>query len=355
MSHPPRVSVLMPVYNRQEYVAQAIESLLGQTWHDFELVIVDGGSTDGTLDILARYARLDDRVRVEPQLEPNLRSARNQLLEMARGEYYAIADSDDIYLKHRLERQVAFLDSHPKVGLCGTWVIMTDGVGRQIWRTPTSDAAIRCRLLFSSALAHSSAMLRRELFTRQGLNYRFNTCEDYDLWVRAAEHVLLANIPNALVHYRFHTDQDSQRTQRDGTFGTVTRQIRLAQLNRMGLQPTDAETDVHEAISTMQPPADRDSLIRAEAWLHQLQTTNRLERIYPEPEFSIELGTRWYALCHTAARSQLRSWQEFWRSPFSLWAVLSLSTSVARRGVYALSNLPGRWGGKSQRNASSIS
>src|SRR5437899_2426865 len=205
----PRVSFLMAVYDGEKYLEEAIRSVLNQTFHDFEFIVINDGSTDGTAEIIERYRRADDRIRAYEQRHHGLVATLNRGLELAQGEYVARMDADDVSFPERLATQVAFMSAHPEVGICGTWVETMGVPSGNVQRYPTDDATIRSWLLFESVLAHPSVVMRRELLAKAGLYYDVACihAEDYDLWVRAARHTALANIPEVLLRYRMHPQQ----------------------------------------------------------------------------------------------------------------------------------------------------
>jgi glycosyltransferase involved in cell wall biosynthesis len=214
-SHP-IVSVVMPVYNSEHYLRAAVESILAQTLSDFELIAVDDGSTDGSASILADFCKQDERVVIisSPQNQ-GIVSALNRGLQMARGEYIARMDSDDISLPERFERQVEFLETHPQVGVLGSKAIFMDSYGRDIARVghPIGDLSIRWTSLLANVFFHPTVMIRRSILTDYDLGYRpdFQSVEDYDLWVHLLAHTQAANLDRPLVRYRVHAESISSQ------------------------------------------------------------------------------------------------------------------------------------------------
>lgn len=207
---PPRVSVVLPVYNAEQFVVEAMESILRQSLAAFELVVIDDGSTDRSYALLAALADRDLRIRLITRENRGLTRSLNEGLELAAADYVAIMNADDISLPDRLARQAAFLDGHPRVAAVGTQTRLV-GVERShgpITRLPESPAAMRAFLPKASPLAHPSVMLRRPLVLAIG-GYRpqMEPAEDYDLWLRLAEHHDLANLPDVLLEYRVHAGQ----------------------------------------------------------------------------------------------------------------------------------------------------
>jgi glycosyltransferase involved in cell wall biosynthesis len=202
---PPRVSVILPVYNGEPYLAEAVDSILGQTYADFELIAIDDGSRDGSGALLD--AVRDPRVRVVHQENMGLALTLNKGIALARGEFIARQDQDDISRPERLARQVAYLDAHPACGLLGTWsVILEDRkpTSRQ-HRHPCSNGELQLRVLFDSFFVHSSVMMRRAALDRAGVyptDPERNPPEDFDLWLRIARDHELANLPEPLLVYR---------------------------------------------------------------------------------------------------------------------------------------------------------
>jgi glycosyltransferase involved in cell wall biosynthesis len=199
----------MAAFNAGPFIGPAIESLLAQTFRDFELVVVDDGSTDATPAILDRYARSDGRIRVlRNDVNRGLIYTRNRLLQSTYAPFVALADADDIYGPTRLERQMAWMRAHPEVGVCGTAVkFMGEGwIGRKDEVTVLGDHNIRFLMRIMPCLWNTTTVYRRELL-EQAKGYRdgFDAgAEDYDLWARLLPVTRFANLPEALVTVRVH-------------------------------------------------------------------------------------------------------------------------------------------------------
>lgn len=204
----PKVSVVMTVYNAGAFLALAIESVLAQSFRDFEFLIHDDGSTDGSLAVLHDYAARDPRVVVSSGPNQGLPAVLNQLIAQARGAFLARMDADDICLPERFERQVAHLDAHPEIVVLGSACLFIDGAGRSIKPTaPPCDHAtiddMHCRGL--CAIEHPSVMMRREpVLALGGYDESFRSAQDLELWLRVGEVGCLANLPDVLLKYRLH-------------------------------------------------------------------------------------------------------------------------------------------------------
>jgi hypothetical protein len=209
-SSPPRVSVVLPVYNAERFVGEAIDSILAQTLTDLELIVIDDGSTDATAAILADRAAQDPRIRLVTRENRGLTATLNEGVSIARAEYVAIMNADDVALAERLERQAAFLDAHPAVAAVGsqTRLILADGTAGPSVSLPQSPAEVRAFLPKASPLAHPAVMFRRAaVIAAGGYRPQIEPAEDYDLWLRLAERHDLANLPQVLLHYRVHGGQ----------------------------------------------------------------------------------------------------------------------------------------------------
>lgn len=216
------ISVVMPVYNAGTYLGSAIESILNQTESRFEFLIFDDGSTDGSIDLLNRYARQDSRIKLRLENHSGYCVWLNQGIQEARGQFIARMDADDISLPDRLSLQRAFLEANSHVVAVGGSVLTMDEEGDPLrpWIMPPDHEQIDRNHLEgqTGGLIHPATMIRREAVLDVG-GYRcdFEPAEDLDLWLRLAERGKLANLPDIVLHLRQHaasvssTDQDKQR------------------------------------------------------------------------------------------------------------------------------------------------
>lgn len=205
MSRSPRVSVVLPVYNGGAYLRGAIDSVLGQTFRDLEVIAVDDGSTDGSSALLDAVD--DPRMRVLHQANQGLPAALNRGIALSRGEYVARQDHDDISHSERVAAQVAYLDTHPDCALLGTRadIYHGDRLTGRVHMHPLGDPALRFELLFDNPFVHSSVMIRRCVLDALGgyaTDLRRQPPEDYELWSRIARGHRVANLAASLVQYR---------------------------------------------------------------------------------------------------------------------------------------------------------
>jgi glycosyltransferase involved in cell wall biosynthesis len=200
----PLVSVIMPVYNAGQYLAEAIESILNQTFTDFEFLIFNDGSKDNSLEIIKSYN--DSRIVLAYNGEnKGYVSHLNEGIRMARGKYIARMDADDISLPQRLEKQVTFLEQNPDYVMCGSRVD-TFGLTQGTVALPLSNEEIKLKMLYITPFAHPSVMLRKSILQDNHLFYDDNVmpAEDLDLWIRLAPFGKMYNIKESLLLYRTH-------------------------------------------------------------------------------------------------------------------------------------------------------
>ncbi len=205
MSNLPLVSAVLAVYNGEDYLKQSIDSILAQTFTDFELIIIDDGSTDSTAGIIEGYA--DRRIRALNQPNQGLAAALNKGIKLAGGKYIARQDHDDMAYPERFAKQVDFLEQHERCGLIGAWaeIWQEDRPSQRAHTHPTENEVLKFDLIFNNPFVHSSVMLRKSALDKVGL---YSTDpdrqppEDYELWSRIAREYDVANLPEILEIYR---------------------------------------------------------------------------------------------------------------------------------------------------------
>lgn len=202
----PKVSVILPVYNCEQYIFETIQSVLNQTFTDFELLIVDDCSTDKTVAIIKEFD--DDRIQLTlKEKNTGYTDSLNYAISIAKGQYIARMDGDDICVSSRFEKQVAFLDANPNIILCGS-AIQIIGTNT-VLRHPSNHEAIKVKLCFGTSFYHPSVMGRVEVFQANPYDKKYEPAEDYDLWTRLVFQGELANLEEVLLMYRVHDNQVS--------------------------------------------------------------------------------------------------------------------------------------------------
>jgi glycosyltransferase involved in cell wall biosynthesis len=321
----------MPVYNGELYLREAMDSVLAQTFQNFEFLIIDDGSTDASANIVRSYK--DSRIRLEHNGKNlGLIATLNKGLELARGEYVARMDCDDISLPERLAVQARVMDENKSWGACGAWIKIFDGSGDRLVQPYSTDPdTLICELLFNPPMAHPSVIFRRELFGTLGLRYdaSYKNAEDYELWYRASRHMMLSNIPKVLLLYRSHPRQVGMKYYREQQ--SVAGRIRIRQLESLGIYPTEEEFGVHQTICNPdKEEIPKKFLDRAEEWLYRLKKANSRTLVFPEPAFSKVLGVRWLAVCYFSPGGRARKIGRFFASPFGRDAIADWRRLVRR-------------------------
>ena len=208
----PDVSVLMPVFNGARWLQQSIDSIRNQSLTDFELIIVDDGSTDDSYLIAANLARLDDRIRVVRQAHSGVATALNHGITLSKSKFIARMDADDIAHRERLQKQFSAFRECPRIGALGSWARVIDEQGRSLreLKPEINPTELHKSLIKQNPFIHSSMMFSADLVQYLG-GYRaaLDGAEDYDLWLRMSEHAPLANIPELLISLRHHATSAS--------------------------------------------------------------------------------------------------------------------------------------------------
>lgn len=224
----PLVSILMPVHNTALYLHEAMDSMLAQTFSDFELIVLNDCSPDNAEEILDTYD--DPRiVRYMGEKNVGLANVLNVGIEMAKGEYIARMDSDDISLSNRLQFQVDYLEKHPDVDLVSVGMRLF-GAKEGTWIRELNPEKVKIEALFHSPVLHASSVWRRDSFEKHGLRFRQEMvpAEDYDLWARAMlKGLKLVNLPEVLYEYRIH---DAQATLQTDKTAVKSREVQMAYL-----------------------------------------------------------------------------------------------------------------------------
>ena len=312
----PQVSVIMPVYNGQRFVCAAVESILSQSFTDFELILVNDGSTDQSSELI--HAFRDPRIRIfEGESNRGAAAAKNRGIAESQGALIAFLDCDDLALPERLSEQVRFFNRHPEVGVLGSAMITIDENGEPTGETHFAQSGVFETLLFSNALAQSTVMLRRSALGLERFITEFQPAEDYDLWVRLGCCTRLANLPQSLVRYRIHSGGISSR--QSAKMEESVRSIVAGQLARLGLTPDDDALALHRTIAQSPLNASRYLLEKTEQWLGSLRAANLKAQVYDPAVFEHFLEEKWFQVAIDSWSLGLWAWKIYAGSPMCRW------------------------------------
>ncbi len=333
----PKVTVLLPVYNAERYLREAVDSVLAQTYTDFELLIIDDGSTDRSKQILSTYN--DARIRIIAHAaNQKLIATLNEGIEEAKGEYIARMDADDFAYPERFAKQVHYLDADPSIAVCGTYY--TDFRNSRVSsHLPAAADGVKAGLLFSCVLAHPSVMIRRSCLMESGLRFDpdYPHAEDYELWSRLTERYRAVNIPLALLRYRHHEGQVS------AVHASIQREsmhrCQLILLRQMGLEPSLAEAQLHFSIADLAFVPALEWTQHAGEWLLKIWHANRHQPVYEHNALHALLISVWYNICSTNHEKHVPVSGLFFNSPLAK----TLGIPAGHRFKFSLKYHTGFW------------
>jgi len=238
------VSIVLPVYNGEKYLAESLDSILAQTYRNWELVIINDGSTDSTENLILKYQ--DKRIKYFPNdVNKGIIFSLNRGLRESNGIYIARIDADDIALPYRLEKQVRFLSENPDYDLCGSYFQTIDSNGRLLKNVtfPANNRDAQSYLLLHNCFCHSAIMMRTGIAKDLKYDENFQVCEDYDLWYRISRTGKILNLPEFTTLYRVHDNNMSTRKS-EIMFAHVNK-INKRILDDLGIEYSKSELDVH--------------------------------------------------------------------------------------------------------------
>lgn len=321
--HPPAVSVIMPAYNRATFISEAIGSILTQTLPDLELIVVDDGSTDDTIEVAKSFS--DARLKlIELGTNHGVAAARNVGLEMARGRFLAVMDSDDIALPHRLANQVAYLEANPGIDLCGMTAKMFGGL-QGYWRCFESSALCHGKLLWILPFLHSTWLMRRSAIGAQRYDETLPIASDYEFLVNFSRRARICGIAHTGVLYRIHPSGISWLL-RPGLIEACSR-VWSHLFAEMGLSGFNEEQlALHGMLwgdEYYPQPLTLDFLCQVEQWLCHIEATN--ERTARLDLLGVRqiLRRNWWHLCKVAATQGVDVWRLFINSPLARRGLLT--------------------------------
>jgi glycosyltransferase involved in cell wall biosynthesis len=329
----PRVSVIMPVFNCAPFVREAVASVLGQTLRDFELILLDDGSSDGSWEIMQAFT--DKRIRtLRFGQNRGVGFARNFAIERADCEYLAFLDADDTAHPARLAIQVADLDSRPEIGAEASRAWVTDsGCGSQKQPfEPLSPGEISATLVFRNCLVTSSVSMRRHLWIP--FQSDPEPGGDYYLWARLSPGIDFVLRKKTLVTYRDHGGGISKRLA--GRMIPSVRRTHRFQLERLGVAP---KLDLHAMLSAWPTDASSDQVSEAELWLRHLLGANR---IYDPLSFQRVAERVWFRICLDSLALGPKAFELYRQSPLAKLTPIRAARFFRRFGRRALANGPGK-------------
>lgn len=296
----PSLSIIMPVFNAEAHLQEALDSILAQTYEDFELIVVDDGSTDGSVDILNLCS--DKRIRlIHNDGNRGIVYSRNRGLREASGQFIAPFDADDVARLDKFEKQIGFLENNPSFTMLGSWARLIDGQGnrlRERWKLSAPPERIPAILLFRNYFVHSSVVLRRSALPYPAYAEGFDTVEDYLLWARVCRNFKVWNFPDYLISYRIHHQSASSRE----AARMPIREARVFELlyQQMHIQLDNRSLELLQLLKSKQAIRSIQELHDLESFLQHLLEANRKFPLVDHKELQRVVCNRWMKACYLA-------------------------------------------------------
>lgn len=295
------LSILLPIYNAERYIQQAIDSILTQRYRDFELLLLNDGSTDGSISIINSYS--DARIRViHNETNKGLIYTLNNGIRQAKGKYIGRMDADDIATSERFERQIALLEQNPSIGFCGTWAQQIDQYGAKgaKMRKPSRGELTQALLLFTCIYIHPTMVFRRSILPEDPYLERWKHTEDYALWIYLSEKSKGVNMPFYGLYYRWHDQNISQTAH--ALQSELNKELVVSQLQQLGITPNEAEYQLHIATFQLyslskQQRKNAIDLLSLSIWFERLMDANNIALRYDPSALRAILLNRWIITC----------------------------------------------------------
>ncbi len=311
----PVLSIIMPLYNSERFIGQAIQSLLTQSFKEFELIIIDDASSDGSLDIVKEFK--DGRIRILiNEKNQGISFTRNKGLNVARGRFIAPFDSDDVAMPDKFAKQVRFLGSHPGYGMIGSWAQLIDHDGnflKKRWKLPAKPKAIPAILLFRNYFCHSSIIMRREAIPIGGYDDRLQIGEDYKMWIEIARKWKVWNLSDYLLHYRVHPE--SMTGKNEAAVNRYDMRIYREGFGPLGIDLSQDQLDLLMLIKDHRSINNRESVLNIEQFLLLIIKRNSEKKVYNHQELVKVVFNRWLKVLHKTRGSNLAMPALFLKSP----------------------------------------
>jgi len=313
----PKVSVFMPVYNAGHYLHEAIDSILKQSFTDFEFVIVNDGSTDKSEEIIKSYR--DPRIKLfNNPANLGLIASLNVGLEICSGKYIVRMDQDDISMPDRIELQIRFMEANPEVGLLGSWFEdFGEHIESKVVRYSADDTEIRIRHLYQTHISHPTAVLRSSVVRDHQIRFdsEFVHGEDYNCWVTMSAYCKLSNYPAVLVRKRDHPRNITNSF--SSTMHATCTRVKKKQFEAMGAPVNQEEADLYTRFADPEWQFSLSEMHQLEALLTRIETANAKSGFIPAKAYSEYLASKWFHLCLHNKNLGHTGWKWFNKPAFS--------------------------------------
>ncbi|MFL2578323.1 MAG: glycosyltransferase family 2 protein [Flavobacteriaceae bacterium] len=292
------LSVIMSVYNAEKYIEEAIQSVLNQTYNNFEFIIINDGSEDNSLKIIEKFLSKDDRIILIDRENKGLVSSLNEGILKSKGNFIARMDADDICLPNRFEEQLNFMKKNSDVGVCGSWIeLFGDDFKTKTWKIPCNDQRLKAELLFSSCFAHPSVMIRKNVLIENNMLYdeSYIHAEDFELWIRLSEFTNFANINKVLLKYRMVKDSVSHKADLElKSRFDIFQKIFNKSLKRLDIKNSLEENTLHFNLSFNKRLRQNSvSSFELKSYFDKILKSNRKTKIFSDLDLKKVMGKKW--------------------------------------------------------------
>lgn len=305
-----KVSVIMPIYNSESYLAEAIESVLNQSYQNIEVVLVNDASIDHSESIAEKY--ISDRVRyIKNPQNSGVAYSLNRAIQLCCGDYIARMDADDISMPDRIKKQVAFMEANSTLAVSGSWVRHIGKYKGVLEKKPSGSSCIAAFMMLDNPVMHPTAIMRKRTLENYRLKYdaAYERCEDFDLWEKVSQVAEIDNLPEPLLHFRVHAG--SVTAKHCDEMWRKTYEILARGLSRIGVATNSSEIRFHRKISHGESAENIAELIKAEKWFLKLLDANNKSMVHAESAMQEALGFAWYLLCRNSAKLGIKVWKTY--------------------------------------------
>ncbi len=305
------VSVCIAVYNRENFILHALRSVLNQTYQNFEIIIIDDGSTDHTVNKISSIK--DSRIKLSKNTtNKGVVYTRNRYLEETKGEYIAILDSDDEWLPEKLEKQIEFFKSNPRYGICGTYTKRQyDNGNSNIWKYPLTDEELRVRLFWGSGMVHSSVMIKSHIIKDNNIKYNslLKQAEDYDLIRQLMRKTKGANIGEVLTIYNIHGQQFTEKAKEEQVSEAF--KVALRYTNDNGLALNDTQINAYKKVSDYTYSLHIIELKELNIFFTKLLSLCKKTNPQTYDKLITNLTKQWFVSCFFSSKNGLMTIKEY--------------------------------------------
>jgi glycosyltransferase involved in cell wall biosynthesis len=324
----PFVTVFMPVYNAGKYLKDSINSILSQTYDNFEFLIVNDGSTDDSLNTINSFD--DKRIRlIENDSNKGLIASLNIGLQASKGKYIVRMDQDDISFPQRIETQINFLEKNPDYGLLGSWFEdFGEDIPTKVVKYSADNTTIRIRHLYQTHISHPTAVIRKAIIDKYNLQFDPNRVhgEDYDLWVRMSEYCKLSNYPELLVRKRDHAKNISNKYAH--IMNETCTIIKQVQFNKMGIELSQKQTDLYTRFADPEWQFNEKEMFELEILLTRIVEANDNSLFLPVDVYRHYIAEKWFHLCYNNNLIKNKGYLKFKNSVFSKYYSVNKKSKI---------------------------